>query len=160
MQWERGNFFPGFLRGALLIRKVKEARKGRFLPFAINEFAEIISNSFRCWLNFRIILPFQIQYVSSAELHWSFFINVLRQGRSSEVDWGRKRSHDPIPPVSSSVSNIRDIVFYRKNYTNQKFHSFTVHAKFLDNIWRLFKFSNYIREIDHFTMNLLKRLDT
>ena len=76
------------------------------------------------------------------------------------MDWGRKRSHDPIPPVSSSVSSIRDIVFYRKNYTNQKFHSFTMYAKFLDNIWRLFKFSNYIREIDHFTMNLLKRLDT
>ena len=32
--------------------------------------------------------------------------------------------------------------------------------EFLDNLWRVFTFSNYIEEIDHFTLDLLKRSDT
>ena len=32
--------------------------------------------------------------------------------------------------------------------------------QFLDNLWRLFIFSNYILEIDHFKSDLLRRFDT
>ena len=32
--------------------------------------------------------------------------------------------------------------------------------QFFENFWQLFIFSNYIREIDHFTLELLKRSDT
>ena len=32
--------------------------------------------------------------------------------------------------------------------------------QFFENLWQLFIFSNYIREIDHFTLELLKRSDT
>ena len=32
--------------------------------------------------------------------------------------------------------------------------------QFLDNLWRLFIFSNYKRKIGHFTLDLVKRSDT
>ena len=32
--------------------------------------------------------------------------------------------------------------------------------QFLDNLWQLFIFSNYLSEIDHFKLGLLKRSDT
>ena len=61
-----------------------------------------------------------------------------------------------------SVSNIRDIAFYGclEIIRTRSFTIFTVYVQVLDNFRQLFIFSNYIGEIDHFTLDLLKRSDT
>ena len=43
-----------------------------------------------------------------------------------------------------------------RNYTDQNF--FLPYIQFLNNLWRLFIFSNYI-EVEHFKLDLLKRYD-
>ena len=48
-----------------------------------------------------------------------------------------------------------------KNYMDQKFHDFyRVFLPLLDNLSWFFIFCKHIREIDHLTLNLLKRPDT
>ena len=61
-----------------------------------------------------------------------------------------------------SVSNFRDVAFYRcsESIRTRNFTIFTRMLEFLDNLWRIFTFSNYIQEIDHFKLDLLKRSDT
>ena len=44
-----------------------------------------------------------------------------------------------------------------RDYTDQKL--LPCMLQFLDNLWQLFIFSNYLREIDHFTLDLSKRFD-
>ena len=60
------------------------------------------------------------------------------------------------------VSKIRDIAFYKGlEIIRTRISQFLpCSVQFLDNLWRLFIFSKYIREIDHFTLDLLKRANT
>ena len=37
---------------------------------------------------------------------------------------------------------------------------FTMYTTISDNLWQLFIFSNYIREVGHFKLDLLKKSDT
>ena len=61
-----------------------------------------------------------------------------------------------------SVPSIRNIAFNKCSEIMRpeisQFLPFML--QFLDNLWRLFIFSNYIWEIDHFTLDLLRRFDT
>ena len=43
-------------------------------------------------------------------------------------------------------------------YADQKFHNFTVYTQCLDNLRKLFIFSNCIGETDHFLLDLLKKV--
>ena len=83
--------------------------------------------------------------------------------------WGGQGSYGPShfnfqtkkgPTVS--VSNIRDIAFYGclEIIRTRSFTIFTVYVQVLDNFRQLFIFSNYIGEIDHFTLDILKGSDT
>ena len=47
----------------------------------------------------------------------------------------------------------------QKLYGPETLQFFFSILKLSNNLWRLFIFSNYIEEIDHFTLDLLKRLD-
>ena len=61
-----------------------------------------------------------------------------------------------------SASNIKNIAFLdvQELYGPDISQLLSCMLQFLDNLWRLFIFSNYVGEIDHFTLDLLKRSDT
>ena len=61
-----------------------------------------------------------------------------------------------------SVSNIRDIAFCGCSEIIQTRNSTILPCllQIIDKLRRLFIFSNYIGQIDHFTLELLKRSDT
>ena len=56
-----------------------------------------------------------------------------------------------------SVSNITIV---QKLYGPEISQFLPCMLQFLDNLWRVSIFSNYIGEIDHFILDLLKRSDT
>ena len=58
-----------------------------------------------------------------------------------------------------SVSNISDITFNgsSENIRNRKVTTFTVYAPFFGQFRTVFYFHKYIREIDHFTLDLPER---
>ena len=119
-----------------------------------------IINTYETWpgstlekLNFALQLK-----VSKNPLWWRDFINW--QKLTKVWSWGlyQGRSHFNFRTKQGpkiSVSHIRDIAFYRCSEIIRT-RNFTV-LQFLDNLWRLFIFSNYIEEINHFTLDLLKR---
>ena len=63
---------------------------------------------------------------------------------------------------SVSVSNIRDIAScgFSKIIPSRNFTIFTVYGKIFREFFRDFVFCNDIREIDYFTLDLLKRSHT
>ena len=100
------------------------------------------------------------------------YVKVETQGHSH---WGGGRGVREVIAAPSShfnfrtkqspkvtISNIRDIAFYRCSEIIQtrNSHFLPYMLQFLDNLWWLFIFSNYIGEADHFTLDLLKRSDT
>ena len=68
----------------------------------------------------------------------------------------------PTPRLKLSVSNIRDIAFYgcSEVIRTRNFTIFTVYATIFGQFTAVFIFSNYTGEIDHFTLDLLKRSNT
>ena len=64
------------------------------------------------------------------------------------------------PKVSFQISGIFLFTDVQKLYGPETLQfSFSI-LQFLDNLWPRFIFSNYIEEIDNFTLSLLKRSDT
>ena len=102
---------------------------------------------------FTIFLPLWVCWL----IHWRN--PPTSQGRSQ---WGR----GPMPPFNFQTKQTRSNSFSFKhqgycfvqvfrNYTDQKFHDF--YWVCYSNLRWFLIFSNYIGEIDHFTLDLLKR---
>ena len=68
----------------------------------------------------------------------------------------------PIKSPTVLVSNIRDLLFtgVQKSYGPEISRFLPCMLQVLENLRQLFIFSNYIAEIDQFTLDLLKRSDT
>ena len=110
-------------------------------------FSVLTFNVFSSWVLLVVVFALQCNQGSS---HW---------GGPWSPNLHFQTKQDP----TVSVSNIRDIAFYECSeiilWTEiSGFLSFM--QQFLDSLRRLFIFSNYIREIDHFKLDLLKRFDT
>ena len=116
----------------------------------------------------------------------SFFGHAVLINIAQALFWGKfsllttnffyNLGHAPPPPPPTpyfnfrtkqgpkvSVSNINDIAFYRSSeilHRPEISQFFPCMLQFLGNLWWLFIFSNYIVEVDHFKMDLLKRIDT
>ena len=85
--------------------------------------------------------------------------------------WGGQGDMSPLPPTSiSELNKVQKFQFQTSRillFTDvQKLCGPEIlqflpsMLQFLDNLWWLFIFSNYIGEIDHFTVDLLKISDT
>ena len=96
---------------------------------------------------------------------WNQTARIRRQGNQGCIHWGGWRGGG-MPPhfnfqtkkgPTVSVSNIGDIAFYRSSEIMQTKNLTILPSvlQYLDNLRRLFIFSNYIGEIDHFTLDLL-----